>query len=129
MKIRIWMAMSIAIATLLVIGYAIFKGITGREVGFNEIISIAGLLMLFFSMLTWGSKEDKDGILAEEELGQRIIEKSSKISYFLLIAFIMLAVVADKMVNGTMNIFLVSILGLALITLPFVEFVMAKKYR
>ncbi|KIV58557.1 hypothetical protein AM501_05400 [Aneurinibacillus migulanus] len=122
-------AIIIGIATLIVIGYSIFKIFTGKEVGFNEIVAIGMLLMMFFSAITWGNKEEKDGILQEEELGQRITEKSSKISYFILLFFILVAVAADKFINGTINVFLLGILGLAMIILPFVEFLVAKKYQ
>lgn len=119
----------IGIATLIVIGYSIFKFISGREVGFQEVVVIGTLLMMFFSAITWGNKEEKDGILIDEELGQRITEKSSKISYFILVFFILVAVASDELVNGTINVFLLAILGLALIILPLVEFLVAKKYQ
>lgn len=122
-------AIIIGTATLIVIGYSIFKIFTGKEVGFNEIVTIGMLLMMFFSAITWGNKEEKDGILQEEELGQRITEKSSKISYFILLFFILVAVAADKFISGTINVFLLGILGLAMIILPFVEFLVAKKYQ
>ncbi len=119
----------IGIATLIAIGYSIFKIYTGKDVRFNEVASIGALLMMFFSAITWGNKEEKDRILPEEELGQKIMEKSSKISYFILLFFILVAVAADKLVNGTINVFLLGVLGLAMITLPFVEFMVAKKYQ
>lgn len=117
------------IATLIVIGFSIYKIIVGKDVGFNEVITIGGLVMMFFSSITWGTKEDKDGILQEEELGQRITEKSSKVSYFILTFFILGAVFADKFINGTTNIFLLLLLGLSMMTLPFIEFLVAKKYQ
>lgn len=80
-------------ATLIVVGFTIYKIIVGKDVGFNEVIAIGALLMTFFSTITWGTKEEKDGILQEEELGQRITEKSAKVSYFLLTLFIFGAVV------------------------------------
>lgn len=129
MKTRKISAIIIGTATLIVIGYSIYKIITGKEVGFNEIVTIGMLFMMFFSAITWGNKEDKDGILQEEELGQRITEKSSKISYYILLFFILVAIAAEKLINGTINVFLLSILGLAMIILPFVEFLVAKKYQ
>lgn len=122
-------AIIIGTATLTVIGYSIYKIMTGQEVGFQEVIVIGTLLMMFFPAITWGNKEDKDGIFIDEELGQRITEKSSKISYFILIFFILIAVAADEFINGTINPFLLSILGLAMIILPVVEFIVAKKYQ
>lgn len=129
MRTRKLGAIIIGAATLIVIGFSIFKIIAGKEVGFNEVIVIGTLLMLFFSAITWGNKEEKDGILQEEELGQRITEKSSKISYFILLFFILVAVAADKLINGSINVFLLGILGLAMVILPFVEFLVAKKYQ
>jgi len=129
MKTRKIGAIIIGIAILIVIGYSIFKIITGREVGFQEVIVIGTLLMMFFSAITWGNREEKDGILIDEELGQRITEISSKISYFILVFCILVAVAADELVNGTINIFLLAILGLAMIILPLVEYLVSKKYQ
>lgn len=119
----------IGTATLGVIIFTIYKLIAGKEIGFNEIGSIGILLMMYFSAITWGTKEEKDGILQEEELGQRITEKSAKISYFVLLVFILLAVAAEQLLYGSSNIFLLIILGLAMCTLPFVEFLVARKYQ
>lgn len=129
MRTRKLGAIIIGAATVIVIVFSIFKIIAGKEVGFNEVIVIGTLLMVFFSAITWGNKEEKDGILQEEELGQRITEKSSKISYFILLFFILVAVAADKLINGSINVFLLGILGLAMVILPFVEFLVAKKYQ
>lgn len=117
------------IATIVVIGYSIFKVMTGKEFGFNEITTIAILLMMFFSAITWGNKEEKDGVYPKDELGQRITEKSSKISYFILVGLILIAVFFDELVNGTVNIFLLIILGLSMIILPLVEFIVSKEYQ
>lgn len=116
-------------ATLVILSYTIYKIIVGKEVGFNEIITISSLLMIFLSTITWGSKEDQDGILQEEELGQKITEESSKISYYILLLLILTAVIADKFINGTTNIFLLILLGLAMVILPLVEYFIAKKYQ
>lgn len=67
--------------------------------------------------------------MQEEELGQRITEKSAKISYFLMILFIFGAVVADKLIHATINGFLLGLLGLSMIVLPVVEYFMAKPYQ
>ncbi|MFI8710024.1 hypothetical protein ACIGHG_23945 [Bacillus sp. NPDC077411] len=117
------------VATVIIIVFTIYKMIVGKEVGFNEIIAIGSLLSMFLTSITWGTKEEKDGILQEEELGQKITEKSSKISYFLILLFIFGAIIGDKIVNGTTNIFLLMLLGLSMITLPFIEFLVAKKYQ
>jgi peptidoglycan/LPS O-acetylase OafA/YrhL len=122
-------AMILGIVTLSFIGFVIYKVIVGKEVGFNEIYPIGVLLMMFFSAITWGSKQEKDGILEEEELGRKITEKSAKISYFILLLVIFVAVCTDQLVNGTTNMFLLGVLGIAMVILPFVEFLVARKYR
>lgn len=129
MRTRKLGAIIFGVAILIVIALSILKIITGKEVGFNEVIVIGTLLMMFFSVITWGNKVERDGILQEEELGQKIVEKSSKISYFILLFFILVAVAADKLINGTINVFLLGILGLAMVILPFVEFLVAKRYQ
>ena len=117
------------LATLLVIGFTIYKITVGKDVGLNEVITISVLLMMFLSTLTWGTKEGKDGILQDEELGQKITEKSSKIGYYLLTLFILVAVAADNFINETINIFLLLLLGLSMIILPLIEFLVAKRYQ
>ncbi len=129
MSTRMLTALLSGIASIIVVGFTIYKIWIGKEVGFNEVSAIGGLLIMFLTAITWGSKEEKDGILQEEELGQKIIEKSSKISYFLLMIFVFLAAVIDKLVSGSINIMLLLLLILSMITLPFVEFLVAKKYQ
>jgi len=120
MKTRKIGAIIIGTATLIVIGYSIVKIINGKDFGFNEITTISILLMMFFSAITWGDKKEKDGIFTE---------KSSKISYFILLVVLLIAVAADQIVNGTNNIFLLAALGLGMIILPLVEYLVAKKYQ
>jgi hypothetical protein len=115
--------------TLIIIGFTIYRITMGKDVGFNEIVSIAIALSMFFSTITWGTKKDKDGIFQDEELGRMITEKSSKISYFVLTALILVATFADELINGTVNLFLLVLLGLSIVILPFVEFLVARKYE
>lgn len=129
MNTRKMISILCGIATLIVISFTIYKLMIGKMVGFNEIITIGALLVMFFSAMTWGTKEEKDGIMQDEELGQMITEKSAKIGYFILTIFIFGAIIADKFINGTNNIFLLLLLGLSMITLPVIEFVVAKKYE
>ena len=122
-------AVLFGIIAIIMIGFTIYKVIVGEVIGFNEIVMISIVMMVYFSAFTWGTKDKKDGILQEEELGQRITEKSAKISYYVLIIFILVAVTVDWFVNETNNIFLLLILGIGMITLPFVEYLVAKKYQ
>ena len=121
-------AIILGIATFIAIGYTIMKYVQGGEIGFNEISVIAILVMIFLSSVTWG-KSQEDGITPEEELGQKITDKSSKISYYALTLFILVIIGAEQIITGTTNVSMLIILGLAMVTLPFVEFLVARKYQ
>lgn len=129
MKTRKIGAIIFGAAALIMIGYTIYKLLTGKDVGFNEITTISIVLMLFLSVITWGNKREKEGIYQDDELGQKITEKSSKISYFILLFVLLAAVAADQAVNGTVNVFLLAALGLGIILLPIVEYLVARKYH
>ena len=129
MNMRKFGAILFGVIAISVTGFTIYKGSIGETVGFNEIFIISTLVMTFLSAITWGTKKEKDGILQEEELGQRIREKSAKISYYVLIVVILGAVFTDKLINETINVFLLLILGIAMILLPFVEHLVARKYQ
>lgn len=122
-------AIIFGILLLTAIGYTINQFLDGKNVGFTEIYIIALLAGALLSALTWGSKKNQDGILQNEELGQSITEKSSKISYYILTLLIIIAMVIDHLVNGITNIVLVSLLGLAVVLLPFVEYLVARRYQ
>lgn len=115
-------------ASLIAIGYAVNKYSQGDDIGFNEIFPICLLIMMFLSGLTWGKKPEDDGILQEEELGQKITEKSSKIGYLILTVLILLVTGIERAITGVNSIYLIVVLGLAMITLPLVEFFVSRKY-
>ena len=115
-------------ASLIAIGYAVYKYSQGDAIGFNEIIPICLLIMMFLSGLTWGKKPEDDGFLQEEELGQKITEKSSKIGYLILTVLILFVIVIERAITGENSIYLIIVLGLAMITLPLVEFFVSRKY-
>ncbi|SDT09997.1 hypothetical protein SAMN05444162_3083 [Paenibacillaceae bacterium GAS479] len=129
MKTRKIASIVVCMAALIVIAFTIYKLNLGKQVGLNEVISISTLVMMYFSTITWGTKHDKDGILQEEELGQRITEKSSKMSYLILVVLILGVVALDELINNNVNVFLLALLGLSMILLPMVEFLYARKYR
>ncbi|KGA96721.1 hypothetical protein AJ85_00945 [Alkalihalobacillus alcalophilus ATCC 27647 = CGMCC 1.3604] len=119
----------IGLAILAVLGFTIYKILTDKEVGFNEIITFSILFAMFFSTITWGGEKEKDGILQKEELGKKITEQSSKISYLILVVLILIAVYVDHLISDTYNIFLLGILGVAMVLLPLVEFLVSRKYQ
>ncbi|WP_312654624.1 hypothetical protein [Proteiniclasticum sp.] len=117
------------VATLVLIANIIYKIALGKTIEMYDVLAMGTFVMMFVATITWGDKEEKKGLYQEDELGQKIIEKSSKISYTILLFIIMLAVFADKIVNGTVNLFLLLVLGFAMITYPLVEYFIAKKYK
>ncbi|WAA11807.1 hypothetical protein [Fervidibacillus halotolerans] len=116
------------VATIIVLGFSIYKIVIGEEIGFNEITTIGILVSTYFTMITWGSREEKDGIFPDDELGQRITEKSAKIGYFVLLIAIFIALVVDKIINGDSNIVLLLLMTLAMVTLPTIEYIYSKKF-
>ncbi|PAV30722.1 hypothetical protein CIL05_06365 [Virgibacillus profundi] len=117
------------VAALIMIANIIYKISSDKNVDVFDVLSLGTFVLMFISTITWGNKEEKNGLYQGDELGQRIMEKSSKISYTILLFTIMVAVFADKFVNGTVNLFLLLVLGFAMITYPFVEYFIAKKYK
>ncbi len=128
MSVKKFGSILIGLATLVVLIYSIFKVVQGEQIGFNEIFTFSGLLMMFLSSLTWGDKSEDDGILQEEELGQKITEKSSKIGYLILTLLIIVVIGVERAITGGNSIYLIVVLGLAMITLPLVEFFVSRKY-
>ena len=115
------------ITTLIIILFTIYKGFSGKEIGFSEITSIAISMTMFFSAITWGNEDD--GILEKEELGQKIISESSKIAYWVLTTFIFIAIILDNFISGAFNMPLLILLSLAMVTLPLIEFIISRKYQ
>lgn len=87
------------------------------------LLHLVQLRSFFLSALTWGTKEDRDGVREDEELGRRITEQSSKVGYFILTLFILVAVGIDQWVHEKPSLLLLSLLGLSIVTLPFIEWV------
>src|SRR5690625_4219296 len=118
-----------SIVTLVVLANIIFKIITGKNIEFFEIMAMSVFSMFLLYALTWGNKEEKNGIFQDEELGKRITVITSKISYTILYFVIMIAVLADKIVNGTSNVFLLAVFVSAMIIFPLVQYLVSKKYK
>ncbi|CEI82671.1 hypothetical protein BN997_02556 [Oceanobacillus oncorhynchi] len=118
-----------SIVTLVVLANIIFKITTGKNIEFFEIMAMSVFSMFLLYALTWGNKEEKNGIFQDEELGKRITVIASKISYTILYFVIMIAVLADKIVNGTSNVFLLAVFVSAMIIFPLVQYLVSKKYK
>ncbi|WP_368652687.1 hypothetical protein AB4Y30_13115 [Ornithinibacillus sp. 4-3] len=118
-----------SIVTLILLANIIYKLTMGKEIEFYEIIAMGVFSMFLLYAITWGNKAEKNGILQDEELGRKITETASNISYTILYFVILAAILADKLVNGTSNVFLLAVFIFALIIFPFVQYLVAKKYK
>jgi len=126
---RQWGAAILGAAAAIIVGFTIYKWIVGDTVGFNEIMSCAIVLTSLLSAITWGSREEGDGPAQDDELGQHITHKSAKISYFVILVLLLLALVADKWIFGRENMTLLLVFALSMIVLPLTEWIVSKQYR
>jgi hypothetical protein len=117
------------IITILLMGLTIYDIVVDKNVGFFPIAQLAVLIILFFSMFTWGEKNKSDGILPNEELGKQVTNQSSNIAYKILIVVIFCLILVDKFLNNSINLLLLIAFFFSLITLPLIEFVNSKKYQ
>lgn len=119
----------IAILSLYIIYDIIFDYLHGKELTLSSLITVPLLIMLFMQLKTWGfdQKAQKD------EMGQMITNISAKISYFILIGFLFLFYIADRIIFmrkdelGNLSLFIALCFAIALP--PIVEFFVSKKYR
>ncbi|MFK0523346.1 hypothetical protein ACINKY_14140 [Paenibacillus illinoisensis] len=129
MKMKHWKMTLTGAAAFIVLATVIYRTATGKDIGLNDIASLGAVTILFLSALTWGTKEDRDGVREDEELGRRITEQSSKVGYFILTLFILVAVGIDQWVHEKPSLLLLLLLGLSMVTLPFIEWVHMRRYR
>lgn len=112
-------------------GFGLYEWFAKDVVNISAIFFVSSGIYFFFQSITWGEMDGK------HEADKDVMEKhitllSSKVSYFvLLILMIIVLIVSEKAVpmNDIKNVPLVIVIGLALITLPITEYVVAKKYR
>src|SRR5690606_41372573 len=81
------------VATLVMLANILYKMFAEKEVDFYEMIALGVFSTFLLQAITWGTRKENNGILQDEELGQKIVEQSSIISntvvYFLLLAAIL----------------------------------------
>ncbi|HLU23614.1 hypothetical protein [Lederbergia graminis] len=117
------------VATLVMLANILYKMFAEKEVDFYEMIALGVFSTFLLQAITWGTRKENNGILQDEELGQKIVEQSSKISYTVVYFLLLAAILTDKLVNGTSNIFLLATFILAMITFPIVQFMVSRRYQ
>lgn len=112
-------------------GFGLYEWFAKDVVNASTLFFVSMGIYFFFQSITWGEMEGKhEG--DKDEMEKHITLLSSKVSYFLLLFFMLIVlVVSEKVVqlNDIKNIPLVIVIGFAVITLPITEYVVAKKYR
>jgi len=110
--------------------YGVYEWITKEMIDAATIFFVFLGIGLLFQSITWG---EMNGVNEgkKDELEKHITLVSSKISYYLLLLFMVIVLVISERVtalNDIKNIPLVIVIGLAWITMPITEFVVSKKY-
>ncbi|MEY2356270.1 hypothetical protein [Lysinibacillus capsici] len=110
--------------------YGVYEWITKEMIDAATIFCVFLGIGLLFQSITWG---EMNGVNEgkKDELEKHITLVSSKISYYLLLLFMVIVLVISERVtalNDIKNIPLVIVIGLAWITMPITEFVVSKKY-
>lgn len=116
------------IVTLVIFGFTFYKWLTNQHIEKNELISIAIILSMLLSTLTW-SFTRQEGITEDEELGRYIVLRSAIISYFSLIFSILIILLIEELVFKIENTALLLVLCLSIIILPCTGYLIARKYR
>ena len=110
--------------------YGVYEWITKEMIDAATIFFVFLGIGLLFQSITWGKMNGvNEG--KKDELEKHITLVSSKISYYLLLLFMVIVLVISERVtalNDIKNIPLVIVIGLAWITMPITEFVVSKKY-
>lgn len=125
---------SIIASSLLIIiigGYGLYQWFSAGVYRLSTVLFLFLCLGFLFQSLTWGDINGKDESKKNEN-EKYITLLSFKISYFvLLILMIIVLLISEGFVaiDDIQNIPLVIVLGLAWITLPITEFIVAKKLR
>lgn len=97
---------------------------TGDTFGIVEYLLIAGLLVAWIEVITWGSRNE----VKRDEMGKEILKSSHQLSYrILFIALFILWMIDYLVLNNRENYLFFIALCLAYLTNPVVQFILVKK--
>lgn len=112
-------------------GFGVYEWLAKDLITATTIFFVFLGLGFFFQSLTWGDMDGKhEG--EKDELEKHVTLTSSKISYYLLLALMVLVLFVSERgtaFDDTQNLPLVIVIGLAFVTLPITEFIVSKKYE
>jgi len=97
---------------------------TGDTFGIVEYLLIAGLLVAWIELITWGSRKE----VKRDEMGKEILKSSHQLSYrILFVALFILWMIDYLVLNNRENYLFFIALCLAYLTNPVVQFILVKK--
>ncbi|WP_010095206.1 hypothetical protein [Ornithinibacillus scapharcae] len=114
---------------LAVAGFTVYKWIEFNEINGGSILCSFILLAYFINLINWGHH---DGGGKKDELDKHIETQSAKIGYFILLtlsALILFVSEGASNLNDIQNLPLLTVVGLAFVILPVIEFIMKKRYK
>ncbi|MGD6876318.1 hypothetical protein [Bacillus infantis] len=99
--------------------------IDDASIGATELFVIIALLTGWVQFITWGTRKE----VQKDEMGRQIIKNSARISYYVVLAALLLLWIADVFLvaNGE-NYTLFIALCIAYITYPVIQYVLVKRY-
>jgi hypothetical protein len=102
-----------------------YMKIEDASIGSAELLVIIALLTGWVQFMTWGARKE----VQKDEMGRQIIKNSARISYYVVIAALLLLWIIDFfLVSKGENYTLFIALCIAYITYPIIQYVLVKRY-
>ncbi|MEN8698127.1 MULTISPECIES: hypothetical protein [Bacillus] len=99
--------------------------IEDASIGSAELLVIIALMTGWVQFMTWGARKE----VQKDEMGRQIIKNSARISYYVVIAALLLLWIIDFfLVSRGENYTLFIALCIAYITYPIIQYVLVKRY-
>ncbi|AGX02446.1 MULTISPECIES: hypothetical protein [Bacillaceae] len=99
--------------------------IDGASIGSAELLVIIALLIGWVQFITWGTRKE----VQKDEMGRQIIKDSARVSYYVVLAALMLLWIIDFfLVSKGENYTLFIALCIAYITYPIIQYVLVKRF-
>src|SRR5690554_4512967 len=97
---------------------------TGDTFGIVEYLLIAGLLVAWIELITWGSRKE----VKRDEMGKEILKSSHQLSYrILFVALFILWIIDYMLLDNRENYLFFIALCLSYLINPIVQFVLVRK--
>ncbi|MCA1041980.1 hypothetical protein LCM00_21000 [Bacillus infantis] len=99
--------------------------IEDASIGSAELLVIIALMTGWVQFITWGARKE----VQKDEMGRQIIKDSARVSYYVVLAALLLLWIIDFfLVSKGENYTLFIALCIAYITYPVIQYVLVKRY-